>query len=714
VATRLYWNNKILDWNNWSPSWPFNWNQTAGLTYRGYMMDTTKGGYPISSYDAFPNSAEPPPYTVAFYRGVTRQLLPQTISGTFDATFYCRQTTTAEECYTKVCIYVLDVTGSPFNPPVLGYLLQTYDERPGGPNAGTEWPISTQVQSRNLKAPVTLTSVTIPNDGREYRLVVEWGYVTVRATSVQVNSYTRLGSRGSDWVLSPDLTVSTTPDLFAASFCDFSANITFGTTKYLVNNYEPELAIDLGPAPVSLVVNPPSMLSTDPELTDRWYKYDGGIDTTISVLSCNTTPVGNDYNNLYTYPVKNVGTNGPPFKIGPTSAGGNAKRAVMVPMKGGAGIFFRLYINATTTLSLQVAPSNALAGDLVVNADNSLPSVIDPTMPAGNASVWWHPDGTISQAADKLPFSELGVVLANGRIGIPIQQLPHELFIIDKPPSLAVLSRNPLPDDKLGSVNSIATDFKFFYTTIGQYNGPQTVFKTSDQGITDPRTWTIQGSKGDGIKNSGVSRNGTVLYIVDNDTGNVYRHDLVNDVPLSPFSSGITNAYPNDIIVMSDNTVVSIFNPPSGADVLKHWAPDGTLLHTWSVGDSGYGTDHFTHEADDSPDKIWIWLQSSSNYKFQLMSIITGVILKEFITAKFSGSGTASTQNPACNPVRFGVGSSCTLFMMMTPAIAPTFSGIYQIVRGKTNDTVYQALSPVTKLDVKIPDPFVKTSLIGS
>lgn len=40
-------------------------------------------------------------------------------------------------------------------------------------------------------------------------------------------------------------------------------------------------------------------------------------------------------------------------------------------------------------------------------------------------------------------------------------------------------------------------------------------------------------------------------------------------------------------------------------------------------------------------------------------------------------------------------------------------SGIYRLVKNKTNDTLYDNLNPPATVDVKIPNPFVKTGFIG-
>jgi hypothetical protein len=53
-------------------------------------------------------------------------------------------------------------------------------------------------------------------------------------------------------------------------------------------------------------------------------------------------------------------------------------------------------------------------------------------------------------------------------------------------------------------------------------------------------------------------------------------------------------------------------------------------------------------------------------------------------------------------------GGSATLIFLVDP------SGIYGLIPDKTDDTLYNRIEdPPTSIDVKIPNPFVKTAYFG-
>src|SRR5262245_56768365 len=215
MATRLYWNYQIPDYNMWGStgSWPGGgWHYAGGFTSAGQMLDTVKGGNPIARDEIFPSASGGPPVHILFYRGISRRLLPQTISGTFDAVFHARQSVATAECYTRVIVYVLDVTGRPWMPPVLGYLVSSYDETPAGANA-PEWPTAASSPTpgiRSLEEPVTLTPLTLARHGWSSRPVVEVGCAALRTAGTSFAASSKGGARAWDWVVPPDLAPSAT------------------------------------------------------------------------------------------------------------------------------------------------------------------------------------------------------------------------------------------------------------------------------------------------------------------------------------------------------------------------------------------------------------------------------------------------------------------------------------------------------------------------
>lgn len=713
MATRLYWNDKIPDYNNWGQSWPTFWNMTSGSAYYGTMLDTVKGGTQIvtnrPTFNSFGTS-----YSILLYRGITKRLLPQTIDGTFDATFLASQGLDTTNAYTRVMIYILDVTGNPHSPPASGYLLNNYDET----TTGTEWPVHVGFSifsSKKLLAPVTLTPITIPNNGRNYRLVVEFGAVSTSTGSQDVG--TRLGVRSeSDWTTLPDLTVPAGPGSIAAvGYFDFSANIQFAPAVYPAANHDLEYAIDVGSLPISYQVASTDLGNAADVVTDRWYKcLDNDESTTLSLLSCFPgDPNVTGTNNLWTYTAKTP-VDGPPFRIGVTST---QKKPVQISMLKDGAVYWRLYLGfgVVTNVSVVKAPSDIQPGDIFINSDSGAPGLGEPDIPSGMPSTWYHPDGTLSGEIEGVVYAELGAMLGNGKFAIPNGD---ELFIYSAVPSVVLTHRVYLGDNN-GFLSS-GSDMKDFYVLISLGSGSAKLVKISDAGIIDSKIWMLE-DVGDWLKNLSVSRDSKILYVsgylaAPTYDAVIYRHDLVADVPLNPFPNADTvsgNAYTTDILVMSDGTIVTTWDLYP-TEALYHYATDGTVLHTWPLL-STHIVDHISYHGSDDPDKVWIWFQGQNpRYIFRLMNIVTGATVSEFSSNWLNAN--VGAYDPDCDPTdRFGPGSSCTFLTMMIPKISPANpSGIYQVKRGKTNDTVYKDVLTKETEVVKIPDPFVKTSLIGS
>lgn len=66
------------------------------------------------------------------------------------------------------------------------------------------------------------------------------------------------------------------------------------------------------------------------------------------------------------------------------------------------------------------------------------------------------------------------------------------------------------------------------------------------------------------------------------------------------------------------------------------------------------------------------------------------------------------TNNPDSSEFHWGV--AVTEYITPPP---PGFGGIYQMVPDKTNDTLYTSFDPEETVDVKIPDPYAITALLG-
>lgn len=55
----------------------------------------------------------------------------------------------------------------------------------------------------------------------------------------------------------------------------------------------------------------------------------------------------------------------------------------------------------------------------------------------------------------------------------------------------------------------------------------------------------------------------------------------------------------------------------------------------------------------------------------------------------------------------FNLGGTATMVFIQNP------SGIYTLVKNKRHDTLYERMTGITSVDVKIPDPFVRTGFVG-
>lgn len=708
MATKFYLliKNTELDFFAAGSNWAnHNWVHSGQFAYYGQLMDPIKMGNPILASSINDSTIEPPPYNHLHYRGISRKLMPQTISGTFDAVFHVAQSIDTADCYTRLFVYVIDTTGNPFGAPIKAYLINNYEESAVG--GGIEWttgfvsganPVCT---SRRLQAPVTITSYTVPNDGRDYRIVAEIGCVANRPIGPDIATAMRVGARNTNYTHLSDLTVSSS-NLTAVPYFEFSGNILLKNFNYPVN-HEPESATDMGVGPIT--VNPVGNSLAE---YFQWYKYsqNNTVDRVISVLFCSPGAPGSTPTNLLTYSENDPTIEGPPFYIGPNSQGGSSKKPIMVSTKANGDAYFKTYQSGGAgggnvgTISVVEAPVTALAGDIMVNVDSSAPNIYDPTINAGTGSVWWRPTGIISHVASKVAYSELGVCLKNGKFAIPRQESPYELYIYNKAPALTLQSRIPLPF----YAQSMATDFTYFYVLMAPNSfTPMTVYRISEFGEISTTTWTLPKSGSFGIKNCGVSRDGTIIYFVDPDTGGIGRFNLTTNTLLSSFTSAPAagNDWAEDIIVMSDGTIVAVFSN----DWVYHYATDGTVLHSWAVPN----IDHMSHEADDSADRVWLWLQPSSNYIFRLLNLTNGTTIKEFQAGAFSGNGVGQYSSDCNPPTRFGVGSSCTMLTMMTPPIPPDLGGIYFInpIKVARHDSYYNSV------EKKIPNPTVRTAFMG-
>lgn len=135
-------------------------------------------------------------------------------------------------------------------------------------------------------------------------------------------------------------------------------------------------------------------------------------------------------------------------------------------------------------------------------------------------------------------------------------------------------------------------------------------------------------------------------------------------------------------------------DPPDGSDVdAGNDDEGGNLITIASAPGNPLDLSHVTISVACGP--ITIVEQTASIFKFYLPILCNGAGPTDIMA---TGDGTQFS----------GSVSLGTLNILLTNA-----SGIYTLVPGKTNDTLYSSLRDGTTRNVKIPNPFAKTGFIG-
>lgn len=201
--------------------------------------------------------------------------------------------------------------------------------------------------------------------------------------------------------------------------------------------------------------------------------------------------------------------------------------------------------------------------------------------------------------------------------------------------------------------------------------------------------------------------------------------------------AAVTGYQVRDMLMLSDATLLVLyFKTTSVRDlqVRRYNSTTGALLGTYNftLGNNlspisliGFG--YRLAYAIDSPNSFWIWMHLDSGGGFQLrgkerfenVKVSDGSILSSIDYAEFEEGQYKGEQTPT-PPARFGNSSSCP-FIIVREAIGTNgggtppneASGIYKIVPGKRNDTLWVSFDPIETRDVKIPNPFAKTALLG-
>lgn len=342
-----------------------------------------------------------------------------------------------------------------------------------------------------------------------------------------------------------------------------------------------------------------------------------------------------------------------------------------------------------------------LAGDLLVNDDS-----------VGFAATVFRPStGALIGFITTIPGGEIGSILADNT------QIWHDpgnsdLKIIS-PTFSIVASVDTIPgiNGFQPLTSNTATEFYICNPSDG------TIWRCTSIGVmTQIATITLPSA--DDPSAIGVNAAGTILYWTEQDgNASIHRHNLSTDTPMSDLYTipgydlvndtvcTTPNGNPGDILVLPDNSVVLFWNDTSAAQfIILHIDSAGTLLHTITY-NSPLSLDHLAY-IKNSTTSVIVWLYTNIQLnigRYAQLDLATGTLSPSADTDHF----TTGDNLIGDDPVMFGPSQSCTVLryqeVVIPPAPPNPSSGIYKIVPGKHNDTLWDDLSLLTTFNVKIP-----------
>jgi hypothetical protein len=594
--------------------------------------------------------------------------------------------------YSRLHIYVLDTTAGDNAGTVFAELRTFEDSLPY--TKETAWSTISLLPIHLVQA-VPITPVTIPNDGRDYRLVIEFGGVSSIGPGSTLIMNQQRGARKADLTGLDD--IATTG---GAAYFLFSADILL-KDFILPSNHEIEFAIEIPSLPKTLTVNP---YKTAP----LWYKTLISTDVVVACLACDSSVRAKNRLYMQTSPNQLPVT---------WLAESNWNGAVNSAIVANRYLYYRVWSESTTpsfNLQIDIVDSSILTqtGDFLLTSTDNISNLYDPTIIGRSPTMIRQSDGSIRTLSGKFTSSNLAVALYAGRFGM-INSVTKELFIYGKAPLFPTLNR--VPTGLSLGVGAIGTDFISFFV-LGRdpnFNAGEnrTIYRIDYNGKFYPGHWTLPIASCSPL--FGCDRGGTRLYYGNNTAdGKVYPHDLTTNQTLAPFpASPGPNYVPMQVIVMSDNTICALFMyfpAPGPNHKIYHYRSDGTLINAYQL--STLGSDaqpqYITHQSDDTPSKIWLEFYSVSSPvdRFVSFDLTTGFIDHQVGGNLDMFSNGMGPSQAACNRPVWGPQYQGAMVMMM---LTPGISGIYFLNSNLNHDSYYYTV------DIKIPDPTIRTAFIG-
>lgn len=302
--------------------------------------------------------------------------------------------------------------------------------------------------------------------------------------------------------------------------------------------------------------------------------------------------------------------------------------------------------------------------------------------------------------------TELGDIHSNG-VFILADNSGNANTVVLYNPDFTVLSTLTIAGTVgLLSVRRCTGQNKFYVLTTSSPAALRDVLPT---GVFGSVNMTLTAS---GFMNSGaVSNDGTILYYYGSVRGQgLRRWDLVGNVGLGVFTASTPDYVADDILVLSNGTIVASWTDTTFSPFIRSFDAAGTTIQTYPIG----AIDVFSHHcflARDLDDPNFFWSKHDTNVAsvvtshFKKWNTTTGAVALSLDYTHPYASGFDQQPGPATS-IRFGPGYSVPFFLLTSTL----YKGIYVFEPNKTSDTVN---NNGTLLDVAIPNPTFKTGLLG-
>lgn len=353
------------------------------------------------------------------------------------------------------------------------------------------------------------------------------------------------------------------------------------------------------------------------------------------------------------------------------------QRPIEIPLTPGQTYYIRITSGATTVISVDTDvsftwPSNVAEtipeGSLLITDDtDSFPLVfLDDTAGAIQRFVWE------TRAADK------GCSLPNGYLCLQHGlDMPWPNFVGLYNPTFDLIAA-PQQDDTLLQISQNGNEtFYIASSNYLSYPGYSIISTLTTAGVFTHARWVIPaltslGGDGQYVQALAPSWDNTILYYHGYNTA-IHRWDLIANQPLTDLAPVVTGASSSgaDMLVLSDQSIIVARTFSFTSWTAYHYAPDGTLLHTYPFLEERANR---MCAALDDPLSFWAWSYVSlGGSRFRRIQVSDGSVLNEFDVQDFTaGAGPLyDPYYPAGDPPAFGHSNSCSLIILREAWPAP-------------------------------------------